>query len=76
MAVRTSFGARSLPVERLPEYATATLAARDPFLDNMIFSRGRISIEVAGSPMLVLPSWAEAARVVEDCRTKSFEEDT
>lgn len=68
MAVRTSFGARSLAVERLPQYATAALPARDPFLDTMIFSRGRFSVEVAGSPLAMMPSWAEAARVVEDCR--------
>lgn len=70
MAVRTSFGARSLAFapEPRPELGTATLAGRDPFLDNMAFSRGRFSVEVAGTPMLVMPAWAEAARVVEDCR--------
>lgn len=78
MQVRTSFGARSLPVSKGAGlspgvsagagFATATLAARDPFLDNMIFSRGRISVQTPGTPMLVLPSWAEPARVVEDCR--------
>lgn len=72
MIVRTSFGMRSLPFapEQGPQLGTATLTARDPFLDNMIFSRGRISVEVAGTPMLVLPSWAEPTRVVEDCRTR------
>lgn len=70
MAVRTSFGARTIPFvpEPGPQLGTATLPAGDPFLDGMIFSRGRISVEVAGAPMLVLPSWAEPARVVEDCR--------
>lgn len=68
MAVRTSSGARSLAATPGAQFATATLAARDPFLDNMIFSRGRFSVEIAGMPMLVLPSWAEPARVVEDCR--------
>lgn len=68
MAVRTSFGARSLAIEPGAQFSTATLTARDPFLDNLIFSRGRISVEVAGLPMLVIPAWAEPARVVEDCR--------
>jgi len=68
MAVRTSYGARNLATSPGPQFATATLAARDPLLDNMIFSRGRFSVEMPGSPMLVLPSWAEPARVVEDCR--------
>lgn len=70
MSVRTSSGARSLAFapEPGPQLGTATLAGRDPFLDNMVFSRGRFSVEVAGTPMLVLPAWAEPARVVEDCR--------
>ena len=51
-----------------PQLGTATLAAGDPFLDGMIFSRGRFSAEVAGTPMVMMPSWAEPARVVEDCR--------
>lgn len=68
MAVRTSFGARSLAASPGPLFATATLAARDPLLDNMIFSRGRFSVELPGTPMVILPSWAEPARVVEDCR--------
>ncbi|HZF42499.1 MAG TPA: hypothetical protein VEZ48_03745 [Sphingomonadaceae bacterium] len=68
MSVRTSFGARSLPITPDAPFAAATMTARDPFLDNMIFSRGRFSVEVPGSGMLVLPAWAEAARVVEDCR--------
>lgn len=68
MSLRTSYGARTLPVTPDAPFANATLPARDPFLDGMVFSRGRISVEVAGAPMLVLPSWAEPARVVEDCR--------
>ena len=44
------------------------LAARDPVLDAMAFSRGRFVIEVAGLPTLYLPAWPEVGRVVEDCR--------
>ena len=75
MAVRSSFGARSLAFspEPGPDLGTATLAADDPFLDGMIFSRGRFSVEVAGAPMLMMPSWAEPARVVEDCRRSGLE---
>ena len=47
---------------------TATLAATDPLLDAIVFSRGRFGVTVPGSPPLVLPPWAEPARVVEDCR--------
>ena len=48
---------------------TATLAATDPLLDAIVFSRGRFGVTVPGSPPLVLPPWAEPARVVEDCRS-------
>lgn len=72
MTLRTSFGARSLPltVQAQPiAYSSATIAATDPLLDNMAFSRGRFTVEVPGSATLVLPAWAEVARVVEDCRS-------
>ncbi len=45
-----------------------TLAATDPFLDKIVFTRGRFTVESAGTTRLVLPAWAEPARVVEDCR--------
>ena len=71
MTVRTSSSARSFPVavqaEPLP-YVSANLAANDRFLDEMAFSRGRFTVEVPGLSMLVLPAWAEPARVTEDCR--------
>jgi hypothetical protein len=71
MTVRTSFGARNFPLsvqaEPLP-YVHTALPATDRFLDNMAFSRGRFTVEVPGTPMLVLPAWAEPARVIEDCR--------
>ena len=44
------------------------LAARDPVLDAMAFSRGRFVIEVVGLPTLYLPAWPEVGRVIEDCR--------
>lgn len=72
MTVRTSFGARNLPltVQAQPiAYSSATLAGTDPLLDGMAFSRGRFTIEAPGQRMLVLPAWAEVARVVEDCRS-------
>jgi hypothetical protein len=59
--VRTSFGSRRLA-------AGAALAASDALLDQMAFSRGRFTVEAAGLPMLVVPAWPEAARVIEDCR--------
>lgn len=71
MTIRTSAGARNLLVsartDPLP-YVSGNLPANDRFLDSIAFSRGRFTVEVPGTPMLVLPAWAEPSRVVEDCR--------
>ena len=48
------------------------LAARDPLLDAIAYSRGRIAVTIggvgAGTEALVMPAWPEAARTIEDCR--------
>ena len=44
------------------------LNAKDAFLDEMLFSRGRIAVASPGLPGLAIPTWAEPARAVEDCR--------
>jgi len=44
------------------------LAANDPLLDAMAFSRGRLAVGAGAGPALVVPSWPELDRVVEDCR--------
>ncbi len=71
LTIRTSYSARTFPVtvqaQALP-YLSAVLPANDRFLDGIAFSRGRFTVEVPGLPMLVLPAWAEPARVLEDCR--------
>lgn len=71
MLVRTSYGATSWPAAviggAIPE-TVATRAAADVVLDQMAYSRGRFGIEVPGLAPLILPAWAEVARVVEDCR--------
>ena len=64
LVIRTSYGARTLPGTA----SGATVAANDPFLDQMVFSRGRIAVEAEGQARLVLPTWAEPARVVDECR--------
>ena len=46
----------------------ATVAAADPILDAMAFSKGRFAVEASGMPPLYLPSWPEVTRVIEDCR--------
>ena len=68
LIVRTTFGDRSLPATAAQDGLAATLAATDPLLDEMAFSRGRFAIETPGAPRAVLPAWPELARVVEDCR--------
>ena len=51
-----------------PAFVALPIAARDPVLDALAFSRGRFAIETAGLPTLYVPSWPEVGRVVEDCR--------
>jgi hypothetical protein len=71
MTVRTSYQARNFPLsvqtDPLP-YVFSGVPASDRFLDGIAFSRGRFTIEVPGTPMLVIPAWPEPARVIEDCR--------
>ncbi len=69
--VRASGMERQLRAVRRTPPATslvAQLAIGDPLLDAMAFSRGKFVIAGAGLPDLVLPSWAEVSRVIEDCR--------
>lgn len=75
LTVRTSSVSRSVPVQPTsagpagaPTYVATRLTARDPLLDAMAFSRGRFIVEQAGAATLVVPAWAEIARVTEDCR--------
>ena len=68
ITIVTSFGERSLPGAGNEDQSIATLAASDPLFDQIVFSRGRFLVRVAGGGDLVLPSWPEPARVIEDCR--------
>ena len=47
---------------------TIDLSNYDPLLDAIVSSRGRVGFTVGAQPPLVVPPWAEVARVVEDCR--------
>lgn len=71
MTLRTSSTSSNLPasaqMQPFPQ-AVSTVPASDRLLDAIAFSRGRFTVEVPGAPMLVIPAWPEAARVVEDCR--------
>lgn len=65
LTIRTSTTLRTLAVAAP---GVATLAASDPLLDAIGFSRGRFVVEQAGAAALVIPAWAEIERVTEDCR--------
>jgi hypothetical protein len=47
---------------------TSRIAPVDPHLDAIGFSRGRIMVSVKGAAELILPTWPEITRVIEDCR--------
>jgi hypothetical protein len=69
--LRTSSTARQLalqPTGGTPAYVAAPLQPNDPILDAIAFTRGRFTLEQPGVPPLVVPAWAEPARVAEDCR--------
>ena len=68
--VWTSSMSRSVPSAFNPATGRLTieLAAYDPLLDAIAGSRGRVGFTVPAQPPLVVPPWAEATRVIEDCR--------
>ena|SRR5688572_3599156 len=70
MFVWTSSASRHLPARFEPNAmrVTADLAAGDPLLDGIAFSRGRVAVTLAGGTPLVVPAWPEPARTIEDCR--------
>jgi hypothetical protein len=70
LTVWTSAQTRALPASFNPttQRLSAEVAGYDPLLDAIAFSRGHFGVSIVGQPALVLPAWAEAARVIEDCR--------
>jgi hypothetical protein len=68
--VWTSSQTRKLPASFNPGTGrlTVELDATDALLDALSNSRGRLGFTVSQQPPLVVPAWAEVARVVEDCR--------
>ncbi|MFM9977289.1 MAG: hypothetical protein ACKVOP_04500 [Sphingomonadaceae bacterium] len=70
LTLRATTGARAYDAQAtqgMPSFAAA-IDPRDPQLDAMAFSRGRMLIGLEGAPDLILPVAPEFARVVEDCR--------
>jgi hypothetical protein len=71
MTITTSKAVRPVtasPQPGSPSTIAVAFPARDPILDAMAFSRGRFMLESAGLPPLIVPSWPEISRVIEDCR--------
>ena len=68
--VWTSSLTRCVPASFHPatKRLTIDLGAYDPWFDAIVSSRGRVGFSVGTQPALVVPPWAEAARVIEDCR--------
>lgn len=68
--IRNSFAERQLPirVDTAGRMLTASLPARDPLWDQLIYSRGRFVIESTRQAPIIVPTRPEIARVIEDCR--------
>ena len=70
LSLTTGTDSRTLPAtfEANAFRVTAQVSAYDRLLDAIAFS-GRIGMTMEGAPLLVVPSWPEAARAIEDCRS-------
>ncbi len=67
ITIRTSYGDSARQLTAGAAGAELVLGPRDPLLDQLAYSRGRLMLEADGQ-QLVLPAWPELQRVVEDCR--------
>jgi hypothetical protein len=71
MVLTTTTGSKTFPAANDPTgqvRVISRIAAVDPQLDAIAFSRGRFMVAVKGGGELILPTWPEIARVIEDCR--------
>lgn len=62
LTIATDSARRTLPVG-------GRLLVNDPLLDAIAFSRGRFLVADGAGSAVALPSWPEAARSIEDCRS-------
>ena len=67
VTLRASTTARTVGATPGATGSTVALAASDPLLDALAFSRGSFAVET-GATVLTLPAAPEFARVIEDCR--------
>lgn len=71
LTLRATTGAQAYPARptgATPNYLAAELGTRDPQLDALAFSRGRFMVQLDGAPDVIVPSWPELTRVIEECR--------
>ncbi|MGE9295719.1 MAG: hypothetical protein ACQKBV_05470 [Puniceicoccales bacterium] len=71
MTVATTSTTRTVPAavqSGASPQLVASLSPNDSLVDAIVFSRGKFAVSVSGQTLLVMPSWAEVARVVQDCR--------
>ncbi len=71
MTIRASTGLQTYAVANVAgaaPYVAAELQPADRHLDAMAYSRGRFLVSVKGASDLVIPTWPELTRVIEDCR--------
>jgi hypothetical protein len=66
--VRTESLTRTFQTQPAGRETLLAFDPRDPLLDAIALSKGRFAIETDGLPNLILPTWAEVSRVIEDCR--------
>ncbi|MEO0056829.1 MAG: hypothetical protein RIT17_265 [Pseudomonadota bacterium] len=68
VTIRTETTTRTFEAQPAGRETLVALTPGDPLLDAMALSKGRFAVESDGLPTLLLPSWAEVSRVIEDCR--------
>ena len=70
LSFMTSAGTSALVARPAPEAGAvvAETRAADRLLDRIVFSRGHFAVAAGPEPALMLPTWPEVARVVEECR--------
>ena len=66
--ISTETVTRTLQLTPVGPGHVVNLSPRDPLLDAMAITKGRIAIGVEGERTLYLPAWVEISRVIEDCR--------
>jgi hypothetical protein len=71
MTIRSSSARKDFAVGATgstPSYIAAEITPTDSILDAMVFTRGRIAVEVPGLSSVAIPVWSEIPKIVEDCR--------